>query len=315
MTVPDWQEQKLRELQALQQRIRDHLRGIVPRVAADVDAAIREAYNRGDLEAVAELGRLAEQLRITRAGVAREEVLRRLTTEATWALLQQHERVLRSVSDVYRRVIQQTISLEQTGVMTRRQAAQRALNEFAAKGVTSYVDSSRRVWSMTSYTEMTMRTAVQRASLEGHLDRLRKRGKKLVFVSDHTEECQLCRPWEGKVLSLDPQVIPPAVATLDEARARGLMHPNCRHTVGLYVPELTELPTRTEDPEGDAARQRLRAMERKTREWRKREAAAITPREKERARAKVQEWRDAIEDHVATTSAKRQPFREREQAR
>jgi hypothetical protein len=54
-----------------------------------------------------------------------------------------------------------------------------------------------------------------------------------------------------------------------------LLHPNCRHSLSAYLPGLTEAPTNTADPEGDAERQRLRALERRLRRLRTQEAAAL----------------------------------------
>ena len=40
-------------------------------------------------------------------------------------------------------------------------------------------------------------------------------------------------PWEGKILSLTGKT--PNFPTLEEARAAGLFHPNCRHAYGLHI--------------------------------------------------------------------------------
>lgn len=56
---------------------------------------------------------------------------------------------------------------------------------------------------MTSYAEMATRTAVGRAAVEAHGDRLRAASLGLVIVSTAPHECPLCAPLEGEVLALD----------------------------------------------------------------------------------------------------------------
>lgn len=120
-----------------------------------------------------------------------------------------------------------------------------------------------------------------------------------------------CRPWEGKVLATSGPVVPPAVATLDAARAAGLLHPGCRHSTALYLPGISKLPTDTADPQGDRDRQRLRALERNVRAAKRVEAVALDDEARAKARRDVRRWQAAIREHVATTSAKRVPARER----
>lgn len=98
--------------------------------------------------------------------------------------------------------------------------------------------------------------------------------------------------------------------TLDEARAAGLFHCNCRHSVSAYQEGITRPMTNTEDPEGYAAQVRLRELERRVRQDKRLEAAAMDPVAKRKAQASLAKHRAQIRDHVATTSARRKPWRE-----
>ncbi|CEA09900.1 Phage minor capsid protein 2 [Arthrobacter saudimassiliensis] len=55
---------------------------------------------------------------------------------------------------------------------------------------------------MTSCAEMAVRTSTAEAMLQGHTDRVQELGVDTVVVSDAPEECNICRPFEGKVLSI-----------------------------------------------------------------------------------------------------------------
>lgn len=111
--------------------------------------------------------------------------------------------VVRQSLDAYRSIITEVAGLTLTGADTRLEVADRALARFIDNGIATFTDKSGRNWNIASYTEMATRTAIGQASIEGHMNQMRRMGLKLVRVSDHEEECKLCRPYEGKVYELD----------------------------------------------------------------------------------------------------------------
>ncbi|MEO3860883.1 phage minor capsid protein [Acrocarpospora sp. B8E8] len=81
--------------------------------------------------------------------------------------------------------------------------------------------------------------------------------------------------------------------------------------MSIYLPGVTKAPTKTADPEGDRARQRQRAIERKIRQYKERELAALTPEAKAAAKVKVKQWQSIMRDHLkANPKLKRQSHRE-----
>lgn len=232
-----------------------------------------------------------------------------LTQETLGNVLATHNGILRSVMDTYRSVIAESSSGVLLGDQTRRQAAQAALNRWAKAGLKPFRDRAGRVWNMNSYVEVAMRTACGRAAVQGHVDRLQANGLDLVIVSDAPKECNLCRPFEGKVYSLSGA--DPKYPSLDSARAGGLFHCNCRHSTGLYQPGITRPMHDTEDPQGYEDTKHLRYLERQTRAAKRVELAAMDEPARKAAHAKVM-WRQSqIREHVAMTTAKRIPARER----
>ena len=113
------------------------------------------------------------------------------------------------------------------GTDTRIQASQKMLNEFASKGITSFVDKSGRNWDLSSYAEMCVRTVGSHAALQGHIDRQIEVGEDLVKVSSIGTTCPICMRWQGVVLSISGNN--PKYHSLDEAKASGLFHPNCKN--------------------------------------------------------------------------------------
>lgn len=307
---PGWAERKL----AQTARLRDDAIAEVVRLdvaaPAAVGDALVEAHAAGAAAAVDEL---ADVDVATEFAGSNRRAVASLVDETVTAVTSTHGRILRSTLDAYRDVIGEAAGHVVTGTSSRRQAAQAALDRFAAKGITGFVDTAGRGWELESYAEMAVRTAAGRAHTAGSFDRYQAAGRDLVIVSDAPQECGICRPWEGKVLSISGA--DPRRPSVGAATAAGLLHANCRHSLGLYVPGLTEHPTSTEDPAGDEARQQQRYLERGVRRWRRAEAVALDDGARRRAALKRKEWTGRLDDHVARHDLKRLRSRERLGAR
>ncbi|WP_051393060.1 phage minor capsid protein [Glycomyces arizonensis] len=186
--------------------------------------------------------RLAEAVAALRADLPGIDSIMVLARELTQRMSSTHLHVLRWQDDAYREVMGQPVFDVLAGTKTRLRAAQVAWEHLLSKGVAGFTDKRGRNWELASYVEMATRTAVAQAGIEGHLDRITQAGADLVIVSNAPEECKRCRPWEGQVLSISgpagPRVEEHAIedfnmltidvkATVGEAIAAGLMHPNC----------------------------------------------------------------------------------------
>lgn len=310
--APDWADRKLGQLQQLRAQTQRQIVDLAEQAGEDAVDAVTTAYNRGTARAGTDLARIGTDDAIA-FGIVDEPRMRALAGDLSRTLEGTHVRVLRWQDDVYRRAVADGVSQAATGTMTRREAAARTLDRFAGQGVTGFVDGAGRSWDLASYTEMATRTGLGRATVEGHSDRLRQSGHDLVIVSEHAEECPVCAPWEGRVLSLSGDGEHPSLA---DAEADGLFHANCRHTATLYHPSLVDEGRRQpEDPEGYEQRQTQRYQERKIREWKRREAAAVDDRQAEKARGKVREWQARQRQFTEETGRRRNYPREQLGAR
>ena len=314
--TPTWQDRKLEALTLLMHdvdRTIDDLRREVP---GAVERALGYAYRRGGAVASVE----AEAAGITGSFgfMPDEEALTRLLSEA----MRPHEQVIlgirRSVQDAYDQALVKAAATVLTGTGTRVDAARSALSFLADQGITGFTDRSGRKWDMASYAEMATRTSSGHAAIEGHMDRLTGLGIDTVYVSDSPEECDICRPFEGEILSISGQTTgtlsdgAKVLCSVREARDRGLWHPNCTHSSSIYLPGITEPPTDTEDADDYDLRQRQRAYERRIRKWKRRveiEEAVVgkTDPHAKQARKKLRDvqaefknWRDANDRRAVT---------------
>lgn len=336
---PRWAELKLRSVGDLREAVETVADALQTDANGAVAEALMTAYGRGRQAAVAELGALdiGRELHVRRV-LPGAPAVDRLAASYAADTRPLYQRITRSILDVFRGVTSRAAGTQLLTGIARRDASQRALDEFARRGVTGFVDSAGRSWELAAYSEMAVRSVTARAAIDGHIDAMAEVGQGLVMVSDSPLECEVCAPWEGEVLALagppGPRTVrvehsiqpsglraafrpPTTVAvhiagSLPEARAKGLFHPNCRHGLGLYLPGVTIRPPHHATPGTTYAdTQRQRVIERHIREWKRRQAAAMDDTARAKAAAKVRDWQAAARAHVAAHDAiVRKPARE-----
>jgi hypothetical protein len=102
-------------------------------------------------------------------------------------------------------------------------------------------------------------------------------------------------------------------ATIEDATAAGLFHPNCKHTLTAYLPGVTTLvpnqwTARDEQKYRDT--QKLRALEREVRKHRQVQAAAITDTQRAQAGRAVRAAQANVRAHTAAAGMLRRTRRE-----
>lgn len=305
-------EAELIALQAQQQALKAAL--------TDADIAAQYGYQSAATEMGDALGSKYKG-KSPHAVTALAAQMTRATNHATFAIVDSSQKALHDV-------ILAAANAPLLGVETPADAAQKALNHFADKGITSATYKNGRVMRIEHYVEMSMRTGLMNAALEGHSLKMKAEGLDLVQVSDHSQECPSCREFEGKILSLGdtpkgfveiPSVVGSGTVkyyvydTVAGARSKKLFHPNCRHVFRAVVPGVTKekFASETADAEGNQLRVRQRALERGVRDAQRRKAAAVTPEAKAKASKLLKSRQGALKDHVDTHQLKRQPAREK----
>lgn len=312
---PGWANRKLEEVQAFRSELTRELETLSRSAAEMRSAMLDTAWDTGESGLTDELGVRLEVIPQARlAGIAAIE------TELSQKFDALQSAVLRAVDDQYRSIIGQAVAAQATGTITTKQALKQALNAFADRGISGFTDRAGRHWGMAEYSEMAVRTGMMRAAIAGYSADALEHGETLVIVSDHADECPLCRPWERKVLAIAPEGLqhPDCQGTLDGARAAGLFHPNCLHSITVYVPGLTDRTgskaragiTPVQDERGYANRQQQRSMERTVRKWKRRQAAAIEPEDERIARAYVVKWQRQLRALTGETKLPRKYDRE-----
>lgn len=322
----DWQAAKLAELGAYRQAAGAIAAKIAGHGMHESRQAVAVAYRAGRADAIAELSGHDIPRPYGQAATIASNAVQALTDARVRELRPVHAAILPQAENLYRRAIAGAAGRRLSGAETMRDAAQGAWANLIAQGINGYTDRAGREWRLTSYVEMGTRAALTRAAVWGQVDTFRARGIRLVSVDDQAGECERCRPFEHQVLALDGgpgrrmvphwrtgELVPvQVVATLDQAAAAGLFHPNCRHTIRAYLPGVSILlhQGRTADEAGSVARARQREIERHLRHWREQRAGALTARARARADERIAAWDQAMAEHVHQHRLTRYRYRE-----
>lgn len=326
----------LRELQAAAVRIVSDLR---PREMAEYVIGI--AAREGEAAAAAWLGFAERQAQTvvpltflgspvaisatTLTGTASQAVaMVALSLESRLEVLNQ--RLTRYPQDAYQRIMALHSPNTLLGVTTSRVQQAQAVQRFLSEGITGFVDRSDRRWTIGAYAEMAGRTTVNRAFNDASTWRMQQSGFNLVTVVRGLDSCRKCAAWAGKILSTDgspagPRSIPHATGdytvtvdvagTVEEARAAGWNHPNCRCRLVAYSPGLTvPQDDTTYDEAAEKERARQRALEREIRSAKRREASSMNDTDRARAAADVRDAQADMRDFIRETGRNRQSYRE-----
>lgn len=307
---------------ALQDLARDVVRDIRDRDLAEwlIDIAAKE----GEAAAAARL-QLARRIPGRVFPGSAVQAVGALTLDLSSRLEALEQRILRFPQDVYQQVVSETAPRVLLGaenyVLTQRTAVQRFLD----RGVTGFVDQSGRRWTIGAYAEMAGRTASARAWNDASVWRMQQSGLNLVTVQGGFDACRKCAPWIGKVLSTDGTTgtitLPHATqdrmltitihGTVEQARAAGWGHPNCRDRLTAYLPGLSIPQADFQYNEAaEKERARHRELEREVRAAKRREATAMDDTSRARARRDIADAQAELREFTRETGRKRQSYRE-----
>ncbi|GAB6170075.1 polymorphic toxin type 50 domain-containing protein [Clostridium carnis] len=218
--------------------------------------------------------------------------------------------VLRKMDDVYRQTIFKTHMYLQNGAKTLNQAIDMATKDFLDKGINSIQYKNGANVNIASYAEMALRTANHRAMLLGEGSKRDEYGIHLVVISAHSNTCPKCEPWQGKIVIDDIFSYPSTeyiekykdkYKLVSEAIEKGLLHPNCRHSLITYFEGITRLPVVPDGKEAIKtyeAEQKQRALERKIRKWKRFEGGSLDEESKSIASNKVKALETSLRTHL-----------------
>lgn len=208
--------------------------------------------------------------------------------------------MLRMTNDEYRKTIFKAQVFANTGTMTTDQAIDMATKDFLSKGINciEYKDGKRV--NIASYAEMAIRTANQRAYLQGEGAKRDEWGIHTVLISRYGACSEICLPWQGKVYIDDvysggtaEEADKTGYPLLSTAIAGGLFHPNCKHIMTTFFEGISTVP-KAVDVAGTRENSNLiatqRYNERMIRKYKRLEKGSLDEQNKAKYSKKVREW-------------------------
>lgn len=223
-------------------------------LGVDVDAFIREElpeyYKRGADDAVTQLRKQGAPLEVTygfnRVHIEAIEALIDDTAKSFGETLSGISRSAnRLLGKTTRDLLTQQIATGMVSGEALKATTKMVKGILQDQGLDALIDKGGHHWTLDRYSEMLLRTKAVEARNRGLINRVAENGYDLVQVSHHFASCDLCAPWEGKILSATGKT--KGYPTLDLAESEGLFHPNCRHAINTLIPELAKLTSAYDD--------------------------------------------------------------------
>ena len=270
-----WQAEKLKELKKFQrenkQIINKHVKGLNKEVAEQFQDELRQ----GSIYAIRQYNKLLgdnknpSKLMNKSFFKTNDRKVKALIKSVNNDLDKANIAALRMINDEYRQIIHKSAFFVANGTITEKQATSMAIKEitekkatmlacdevsktFLAGGLNCVEYANGRRVNIASYAAMAVRTASTRAHLMGEGDFRKSIGRSLVKVTTHGGACKICTKWQGKVLVDDVYSGGEPDGKhqlLSEAMKEGFLHPNCRHGITTYYPELEGISY--DEDEGD----------------------------------------------------------------
>lgn len=244
---PAWQAEKLKDLERIKKENAHIINKYTKDIPKDVKKILKEEYKQGYKreKKLFEDTKEGNNVKVNSSFFkSNPYVINALIDEVNGNLIDAKNSIFKMVNAKYRQTIFKANFFLAHGVNTLDEAIDMAVDEFEKMGLNciEYKDGKRV--KVENYAKMAIRTASQRAMLKGKGDFRKERGHALVIVTKHNTACKLCQKWENKVLIDDvysggkPDG---KYKLLSEAMDAGLFHPNCRHGLPTYYPELDEV--------------------------------------------------------------------------
>lgn len=291
-----WQAIKLQNLQKFRRENRQIMQEYSDKIDADTRQLMTEQFREGEQEAEAVAGAepAASVPDVHFFGVNTPK-MERLMQDVVQVEQTAETAALRTMDDVYRRTVNRAQLAMAAGETTLTKAIDMAVREFLEKGLNSIVYRDGRHVDIADYVRMVLRTTSTRAQLQGKSKRFAELGYDTVLISQYGGCSETCEPWQGRAYIDDVFTIWNGEINGDSGKSRycgkwfpllssairgGLFHPNCRHTMSLYIDGVTKIPPPIPAEQMQRQREleaRQRAMERKIRKLKHLEAGTQDP--------------------------------------
>lgn len=261
-----WQAEKLRNMDKFRRENISILNDYSPIIEAKTEELMREQFKEGEDLVTSQLEELklivpestADDLVTTDNffGI-NENKMNALVSDITQLEKNVSSAALRMTDDVYRQTLNRVQLAMGTGSMSLQNAIDDATKDFLNKGINCIEYKNGRRINIADYVRMALRTASARASLQGQAKQFAELGYDTVLISQYDACSETCLPWQGRVYIDDVFTVWNGETYGDKGKSNycgkwftllsvaiteGLFHPNCRHSMSIYIDGITSVP-------------------------------------------------------------------------
>ena len=292
-TSDEWKKRQLQEIKRFRKDNEKIIKKYQEMIKGDTETFLKEEYIKGELEQFNYLkehsfGQLRKKLKTMVNPNSLTGIDDRRMIALMDAVIHDMDKAIYSAyrlcNDVYRETIFKSTVLVNSGQYDLVSAIDVAQQDFLNKGIDSIVYANGAHIAIRSYAEMALRTNAIRCGDMGKGMLRDILECYTVRVSHHQSSCPKCGPWQGKILIDDVYSKGKAdgkYPLLSEAIEQGLRHPNCRHNISTYDPEVDddyEVKQYTEkDKERYKNEQKQRELERNIRKAKRKAKGSMDP--------------------------------------
>lgn len=261
-----WQAEKLRSMDKFRRENINILNDYSPIIEEETDTLMREQFKEGEDLVTSQL----EELKLINAESTADDLvtndnffginenkMNALMSDITQLEKNVSSAALRMTDDVYRQTLNRVQLAMGTGSMPLQKAIDEATKDFLDKGINCIEYKNGRRVNIADYVRMALRTTSARASLQGQAKQFAELGYDTVLVSQYDACSETCLPWQGRIYIDDvftswngetygnkgkSNYCGKWFILLSAAVREGLFHPNCRHSISIYIDGITTVP-------------------------------------------------------------------------
>ncbi len=302
-----WQAEKLKELKRYQRENKDIISEYTNSLFDEISKHMQNELKQGSINAIKQYNKVLKQ-KLKPSEVmnksffqVNDKKVNALIKSVNDDLKTANTAILRMTNDQYRQVIHKSAFFVGNGVFTEQQASRMAAKkltelqltklaidesnkDFLSRGLACIEYKDGRRVNVASYAQMAVRTANLRAQLMGEGDFRKSIGRTLVISTSHGGACPICQKWENKVFIDDVYSGGTKkdgnYMLLSDAMKQGFLHPNCRHGLTTYYPELEGIENETEEEyqaDMDYINERINYIERNIKKYDRLKSGSISP--------------------------------------
>ena len=313
-----WQAEKLRSLEKFRKENAELMQEYTEQIDTETRQLMQDQFDEGVTDA-STLPAVQEAPEPAFFGVDTTKV-NKLIEDMSYLEKNAETAALRMTDDVYRQTVNRVQLAMSTGAMTLQQAIDTAVKDFLNQGINCIVYSDGRRVNIADYVRMALRTTATRAALQGKSAKFKALGYDTVQVSSYSMCSKTCQPWQGRIYIEDTfswwdgevQEYPDGTLwgksnycgkwfpLLSSAIERGLFHPNCRHTIGLWRDgdPLPESVDNSDTEQRYKLEQQQRALEREIRKAKRKVNGLSDPDNVRKAKTELRQAQKELEDFV-----------------